>query len=643
MFTEIAIYLLTFLLFFTIYLVVKYPDRAVGTASRPDLKGPKGYPIIGNLLLVRNRGQIHDIIYELNEKYGPNFTLTIPGGRLIFFNTPEGVEHILKTNHLNYSKPSRMIMNFKDVFGDGIFNVDGPYWKFQRKVTSQLFQARNFRDIICVVFEQETRNALKILSQVAACGKIIDIKSFFYRFTMDTFVKICFSEELETLNEPEIPNVFAAAFDYAQSALDFRGIHYFWPLTEKLTKHGRKFRVARDILDDFSYQFIKKRRINPDATIKSTDLLNLFMNTEFENGEALTDKELRDILLNLMIAGRDTTAQSLAWMLYNIIIHPNIEVSLSKEIDNMLSSKDSLATFDTINTFKYTNATWLETLRLHPPVPRNAKECLKDDLLPGGIPIYVGDIAGWSSYTMGRDKSIWGPEATEFKPERFLEHEDVLRPSPFKFPAFNAGPRMWLVYVHTINKNFVVSINFLVQFSLGQQFATVEALILITAMMKSFRFELVPSEEPVTYGASITLPMKNPLFPAYLRSCGWYLHIRFQKGKIYTSLKRSEIRTSHKMEQITSRYNGPQGGLDSSSHWKITMEKESLAHRDRPSASVAFFTAPSSKHSQVNQSFALDIRDASRIHDVTKMYHFTISKDTKKLLTRRSALSINQK
>ncbi|KAG9305219.1 hypothetical protein G9A89_010727 [Geosiphon pyriformis] len=490
MFTEIALYFLTFLLLFTIYLVVKYPDRGVGTTLRPDLKGPKGYPIIGNLLLISNRERANDTIYELNEKYGPNFTVTVPGRRVIFLNTPEGLEHILKTNQLNYPKASINIKNFKDVFGDGIFNVNGPYWKFQRKITSHLFQARNFRDIICVVFEQETRNALKILSKVAACGESIDIQSFFYRFTMDTFVKICFSEELETLSESEKPNMFAAAFDYAQTALESRVANNFWPLTEKLTKQGRKFREARDMLDDFSYQLIKKRRINSDAATKSTDLLSLYMHSEFENGQALTDKELRDILLNLMIAGRDTTAQSLSWMLYNILIHPNIEVSLSKEIDNMLSSKDSLATYDTINTFKYTNATWLETLRLHSAVPRNGKECLKDDLLPGGIPIYAGDTVAWSSYAMGRDKNIWGPDATEFKPERFLEHEDVLRPSPFKFPAFNAGPRACL----------------------GQQFATVEALILITAMMKSFRFELVPSEEPVTYGVSITLPMKNPLF-----------------------------------------------------------------------------------------------------------------------------------
>ncbi|CAJ0650274.1 6199_t:CDS:2 [Entrophospora sp. SA101] len=130
--------------------------------------------------------------------------------------------------------------------------------------------------------------------------------------------------------------------------------------------------------------------------------------------------------------------------------------------------ENQIPTFDSIKNFHYAEATLYETLRLYPAVPKNSK----------------------SPWCMGRDKKIWGENALQFYPDRFLTSEGVLKPSQFKFPAFHAGPRICL----------------------RQQFATVEALTLVTSMLKKYRFELIPGQEsPPPYISSITLPMKNPL------------------------------------------------------------------------------------------------------------------------------------
>jgi len=71
--------------------------------------------------------------------------------------------------------------------------------------------------------------------------------------------------------------------------------------------------------------------------------------------------------------------------------------------------------------------------------------CIKNDVLPNGIPIYAGEFISWSSWSMGRDERIWGNDAKQFVPERFLNSEDGLKPSQYKFIGFNAGPRLWYV------------------------------------------------------------------------------------------------------------------------------------------------------------------------------------------------------
>ncbi|CAO3574462.1 unnamed protein product [Mortierella alpina] len=122
----------------------------------------------------------------------------------------------------------------------------------------------------------------------------------------------------------------------------------------------------------------------------------------------------------------------------------------------------------------------------NPGVPRNMKVCVEDDILPNGVEIKKGEFFQWSPWTMGRDTKIWGSDAKEFKPERWL---DTDKNSPTKFPAFHAGPRTCL----------------------GQQFATIEAITIMSLLFKRFSFELVDPDNEPGYGAGLTLPIAKGL------------------------------------------------------------------------------------------------------------------------------------
>lgn len=128
-----------------------------------------------------------------------------------------------------------------------------------------------------------------------------------------------------------------------------------------------------------------------------------------------------------------------------------------------------------------------EVLRLHPSVPVNQKYALNDDVWPDGTQIRKGDYVMWSPWAEGRNEQVWGPDAKEFKPERWITAEGHLRrETQGRWPAFHAGPRVCL----------------------GQNLATLEALVVIIMLLRRYEFTLVPGQE-ITYLVSLTHPMKN--------------------------------------------------------------------------------------------------------------------------------------
>ncbi|CAG8750667.1 5612_t:CDS:10, partial [Gigaspora rosea] len=441
-----------------------YPDRAIGTKTRPELKGPRGFPILGNFVaLLRSRGFMYYLL-DLLDKYG---TLK---GRFIMINDPQLLEYTLKTEFFSFEKGEILHELLYDLFGDGIFGADGDQWKLQRRTISRLFQERNYKDFIYAKIVKESETVLNILRRCADNGRPIDLQDLFYRFTLDTLG--------DCLTSPEEPVQFAIDFDITQRIVDWRLEQPLWKFIELYDERGRQIRNSCEVLDNYVYNMITSRR----ADIKNgkkppNDLLTLFIKAADEDREEgeekLDDKWLRDVTLNLIIAGRDTTAQALSWMMYSIMTNPSVEDSLLNEINSILLPNTQIPPYDDVKQqFKYTKATFSETLRLYPSVPKISR--------PNGVPVYANEFVVWVSWAMGRDKKIWGEDAQVFESQRFLDNEDLLKPQN--------------------------------QYNLGQQFATIEVIILMTMMLKEFKFELVPGQKsPPEFQTSLTLSMKKPL------------------------------------------------------------------------------------------------------------------------------------
>ncbi|KAI9253962.1 cytochrome P450 [Phascolomyces articulosus] len=409
---------------------------------------------------------------------------------------PRNINHVAKDNFSSYAKGDNVIKAGIELFGHGIFVANGEQWRYQRKAASIVFNTVNFRDNFTQVFVKEINILSKyVFDEKAGTGEAIDFQGFISNFTLESFVKIGFGKNLNILtSKDKVP--FVVSFEHCQDVMFNRLLDPFTNIRDKINSilHPNELSHKDHVktINDFVYSLINERREQLKQGYEFQDMLSRFMKACNEDGKALNDKELRDIVLNFVIAGRDTTAQTISWLLYYALSYPEVEAKLVEEVDKYITEEvenDAPKLYETIKKMIYAHAVLHETLRLDPIVGNNARTAIKDDILPDGTQVRKGDMVSWNPYSMARSEKIWGPDAKEFKPERWiLPNGELARESSAKWPAFHLGPRVCL----------------------GKHLAILEALVGLSFLLKRYKFRLVPGQN-ITHAAALTHPIKDGL------------------------------------------------------------------------------------------------------------------------------------
>ncbi|KAJ7539386.1 hypothetical protein O6H91_11G090200 [Diphasiastrum complanatum] len=389
-----------------------------------------------------------------------------------------------------------------DFLGDGIFNSDGETWKRHRKLASYEFSSRKLRDFSSMIFKKNAIKLADILDSAAKSEREVEIQDLFMRTTLDSICELGFGLDLGSLS-PSLPEVpFANAFDRLSEAIAHRSLGLFWR-TRRALRLGYEKELQKCIteLDDFTYKVIQQRKKVIEEANKNNeentreDLLSRFMNFKGQDGEdTYKDKDLRDSILNFVIAGRDTTAITLSWLVYLLCNNPHVADKISAELKSVLGdTKDvsirefcELLTPECVNELHYLHASVNECLRLYPPVPRDGKVALKDDVLLDGTKVKAGDRLVYVPYSMGRMEFLWGKDALMFKPERWFKDNKFQSESPYKFTAFQAGPRTCL----------------------GKDSAYLQIKTTAAVLIRFFQFRLLPNHR-VYYRLGMVLQMIN--------------------------------------------------------------------------------------------------------------------------------------
>eukprot|EP01103_Thecamoeba_quadrilineata_P010370 TRINITY_DN221_c0_g1_i1.p1 TRINITY_DN221_c0_g1~~TRINITY_DN221_c0_g1_i1.p1 ORF type:complete len:488 (-),score=79.60 TRINITY_DN221_c0_g1_i1:72-1535(-) len=452
--------------------------------KRFEIPGPKGIPILYCLpQVIMMKSQIYDFVFNNVMTYGKTTSVRLPLiPRIVLVVEPECVDYILRANFDNYIKGPQLTERLDIFLGDGIFNTNGRQWKVQRQIASHMFTNNGLKEMAQVFLRHGEEVVSLLLDVPYSKTKVMEMQKLFCQFTLDSIGEIAFGTNIDSLHKPEFP--FAQAFDDTTYCLDHRFANPLWKYSG-WTPFERKLRKAISILDAFAAQIIKERRADPNL---STNKDILSQHLQIEDSEIpITDKYLRDVILNFMIAGRDTTSQTLLWTFYLLAQNSDVEKKLIDEVDTIL--KDEKPSYENVKNLKYLQSVIDESLRLYPPVPIDQKYSVEDDVLPNGYKIKAGTIVEWSAWVNGRHPDFW-EEPLLFKPERWSgpEHNGG-KPVPNRVPPFipfQFGPRLCL----------------------GMNMAYLEVKIMICLILQKMTLRLAPDQK-VRYLPTITISAKD--------------------------------------------------------------------------------------------------------------------------------------
>ncbi|MGH1348483.1 MAG: cytochrome P450 [Nannocystales bacterium] len=428
--------------------------------------GPTGTPLLGSLLPFKR--DLLPFLMRTSRQYGDVCRFKLGPKSIYFVNHPDHIRHILLDNYRGYRK-SEGIGRLRPLIGDGIVALELPEWKRSRKVLQPVFQRARVQ-AFAPLFAGATERMLDRWAQAPATP--FSLRDEMMRLTLSVVGRALFDADL-TGKLDDVGHAFTDALDHVMARIQAPVLVPLW----LPTPGNRRFGRARSLVDKTVYGIIADRRGRLDTG--PNDLLGMMLELR-EDGNPLSDEQLRDEIATLLLAGHDTTAYALTWTLYLLARNPETHRRATDEIHAVLG--DELPTAEDVDNLPFLGQVVHESLRLYPPSWGLARVPVRDDEV-GGHSIPAGAMVLMSPYVLHRHPDYWDdPDA--FRPERFADDAVNSR----AYLPFGVGPRTCL----------------------GQHFATLELRLVLATILRRAQVELI-DHEPVPARAGITLQPGRPM------------------------------------------------------------------------------------------------------------------------------------
>jgi cytochrome P450 len=393
---------------------------------------------------------------------------------------PTLIRHVLLDNIDNYDKHTPAFDAVRVVLGNGMLTSEGAFWKRQRRIAQPAFLGESVRHFGPIISRLAAETADE-WERAAGAGEPADACADMMKVTLRVVAEALFGDDLAG-SVAEINRVFPVILACLAARVTV-------PLRPPLwlpTANNRRLRPALESLNRIVERLIatKRRRLAAGQQAADRDLLTtLMLARDQETGESMSDAQLRDEVMTLMIAGHETTANALSWMWYLLDRHPDEQERLRAELFATTGGRPP--TVDDLPQLPRLKAVFQETLRLYPPVWMFDRRVLGPDDL-AGTKVAAGDLVIFCPYAIHRLPELWAdPEA--FRPERFeAGHKE--QKNMFVYLPFGAGPRTCI----------------------GSSFATIEAQIIMGTLLSRFRARLA-DPSPVTPKPRVTLRTSRPI------------------------------------------------------------------------------------------------------------------------------------
>jgi len=394
-------------------------------------------------------------------EFGDIYRVFAPGRGVYNYviNHPDDIKRVLLSNHRNYTKGEGMD-RVKILLGNGIMTSEGDFWRRQRRMMQPSFHRRVIDQFSALIRDVNDKFAAR-WAEKAARGAAIDLSDDTSELTLEIVLRSIFGSDLARLETQFGANPFE--------------------VVAKEQNRDLKFAFRFRSLTKLVAELIDRRRRLPEEHF---DFLSMLMATrDRETDEPMSDKELIDEVLTLIVAGHETTAAALTWTWYLVSQHPDTSQRLQDEADR--TGTDRTLGLDAAESLTFTHQVLQEALRLYPPGWLLTRRTLEADEL-GGYPIAPRTDVFISPYMLHRHPAFWS-EPEEFKPERFAG-ADAEERHRFSYIPFAVGPR------HCI----------------GENIAMFEMLVHVQAMSRRFALTRA-GNEPIELEAQINLRPRSHL------------------------------------------------------------------------------------------------------------------------------------
>jgi cytochrome P450 len=464
-----------------------------------ELPGPRGLPLLGNLLQL-NLKQLHRVLERWCDEFGTICVFRLGRRPVVVVADPEVMQQILKGRPKLYRRLDTIESVFKEMGIEGVFSVEGQDWQRQRRLTVHALDASHLRDFMPTLVKV-TERLKNRWNRAADTRATVDIQQDLMRYTVDVTTNLAFGYDMNTLeNDGDVIQ------QHLEKILPMINRRINAPIA-----YWRHFRLRDDRSLDRSLVAIRETitgfvtrgrarlAADPRLAAQPTNLLEAMLAARDEDGAEFTDEEVYGNVLTMLLAGEDTTANTMAWMMHFMTEHPQVQARMLAEAEQVVGRSGTLTDLKDVARLVYIDSVAQEAMRLKPVAPIIFLESL-EDVEFGSVAVAKGTALMLLTMHAGL-QDVHFAAADQFRPERWLEAAAASR-SAAELPAhdakaflpFGAGPR----------------------FCPGRQLAMVEIKTVMAMLCASFEIMKTEPVEPVSELFSFTM-MPEGLFVRLMR------------------------------------------------------------------------------------------------------------------------------
>jgi cytochrome P450 len=391
---------------------------------------------------------------QMAEKYG-GFTYSTFGPISFYVISDPDIMHEVLVERADLFHKGELLKNaFRPFLGNGLLISEGDFWKRQRKLAQPAFHMKRIDAYGKAMVEYTER-----MVDSWRMGEVIWLDREMMKLTLQIIARTMFDADVS--NDAEhVGQLLTEILEATNNR-----INAVFRLPEWIPTPQRA-RVNRSVaeLDAILQRIIDERRT---AHEDKGDLLSMLLLAQDDDGSGMTDRQLRDELMTIFLAGHETTAMALSWAWYLLSLHPDVMNKLQAEVDTALDGR--APTVADLSHLPYTEMIVKETMRLYPPAPGFSREPIQDIEL-AGYTVPKGSLFLMSSYAMHHNPQYF-PEPEQFIPERFTPENEQAR-HKYAYLPFGGGPRVCI----------------------GNNFALMEARLVLAAMAQRVELGLTPGQ-----------------------------------------------------------------------------------------------------------------------------------------------------